>query len=162
MRQEAGVPTSCPVDYAGYRLGDAGAPRLWPEVADRLRQVVVLSDPGMGKSWLVRTESLRLAALAKSGMEGDVVAGEVQIPVPVRCDQLARSGGETLGQAVASHFERLGWIPARSRQLLARQVDSGQARLLLDAYDELGRQPRERFGELLRSWASGPGTGAGS
>ena len=146
-----------PVDYAGHRLGTAGVPRLWPEVADHLRQVVVLSDPGMGKSWLVRTESLRLTARALSRLEGAAVASEVPIPVPLRCDQLARADGETLGQAVGSHFAELGWIPARSRHLLAKQIDSGQARLLLDAHDELpGSHARERFGELLRSWASGP------
>ena len=146
-----------PVDYAGHRLDTAGVPRPWPDVADHLRQVVVLSDPGMGKSWLVRTESLRLTARALSRLEGAAVASDVPIPVPLRCDQLARAGGETLGQAVGSHFAELGWIPARSQHLLARQIDSGRARLLLDAHDELpGSHARERFGELLRSWASGP------
>ena len=36
----------------------------WPRVAAEHDRVVVLADPGLGKSWLIRTETLRLAAAA--------------------------------------------------------------------------------------------------
>lgn len=145
-----------PVDYAGYRLDGYGAARPWLDLADRLHQVVVLSDPGLGKSWLVRTESFRCATAALSRLEGDVPIADVVLPVPMRCDQLARARGETLGQAAAEHFARLGWISARSQQILVDQIDSGNARLLLDAYDELpDADARIRLEELLGAWASG-------
>lgn len=41
-----------------------GTPEPWEQVTTEHRQLIVLADPGMGKSWLIRTETHRLAAAA--------------------------------------------------------------------------------------------------
>jgi HEAT repeat protein len=144
-----------PVDRAGFRLHrDTVPPRPWLEAAAGLHQVVVLSDPGLGKSWLVRTEALRYAEAALKKLDTSASIFTLTIPVPLRCDQLARAAGDTLGQAAADHFARMGWIAQRSRRMLAEQVDAGHAQLLLDAYDELpSSDASRRFGQLLTAWA---------
>lgn len=145
-----------PVDYAGYRPHGPGAPRPWLELVDGLDRVAVLSDPGLGKSWLVRTESVRGAEAALARLADTTAAADVELPVPLRCDQLIRAQSGTLGEAAASHFAGLGWIAARSQSALARQIDAGNGRLLLDAYDELPNvASRARLGDLLTTWASG-------
>ena len=148
-----------PVDHAGFRVHrEAIPPRPWLELAAGLHQVVVLSDPGLGKSWLVRTETLRYAEAALRQLGTSGAASALTLPIPLRCDQLARAAGGTLGQAAAGHFADLGWIPQRSRQALAGQVDAGHAQLLLDAYDELpNSDTRQRFGQLLSAWTEREG-----
>ena len=148
-----------PVDHAGFRLHrDTVPPRPWLELAAGLHQVVVLSDPGLGKSWLVRTEALRYAEAALKKLDTSATTFALTIPVPLRCDQLARAAGGTLGQATADHFARMGWIAQRSRRMLAEQVDAGHAQLLLDAYDELpNSDARHRFGQMLTAWAEQEG-----
>jgi HEAT repeat protein len=148
-----------PVDHAGFRLHrDTIPPRPWLELAAGLHQVVVLSDPGLGKSWLVRTEALRYAEAALKQLDSLASTSALTIPIPLRCDQLARAGGDTLGQAIADHFARLGWIAQRSRRMLAEQVDAGHAQVLLDAYDELrNSDTRRRFGQLLTTWTEQEG-----
>ena len=42
------------------RPQDSEPPLPWPQVAGKHRRLVVLADPGLGKSWLVRTETQRL------------------------------------------------------------------------------------------------------
>lgn len=126
-------------------------PRPWAEVAAGHRRLVVLADPGLGKSWLIRTETHRLAAAALARLDAEPDA--VIIPVPARCDQLAAAPGRDLAGKAAAHLAAQGLLPERSRGALAAMVRAGQVVLLLDALDELTPAGGGPFRELVRSWA---------
>jgi hypothetical protein len=66
------------------------------------QRLVVLADPGLGKSWLVRTEThrLRKEALTRLATNPNVVV----IPVPMRCDQLATAFGQHLAEKAAGYL----------------------------------------------------------
>jgi HEAT repeat protein len=133
--------------------GDSDEPaQPWPQVAAKNSRLIVLADPGLGKSWLIRTETTRLCreALA-SHSRGDDVAAMI-IPVPVRCDQLV-GGGDNLAEAITEYLVAQHFLPPRSRTRLQDRIGAGGIVLLLDALDELSTS--EQYGllkELLRSW----------
>lgn len=127
--------------------------RPWPEVAADKRLLVVLGDPGLGKSWLIRTETHRLCQQALAAVERGDDIGVLLIPLPVRCDQLVASDGRTLAEAAAGYLAAERLVPPRSQPGLRAQIDAGGIILLLDALDELASdEDYGRLKELLRSW----------
>ncbi len=133
------------------RRADSERPRPWPEVAAGHPLLVVLADPGLGKSWLIRTETHRLAQDALANPDADSVG--IIVPVPARCDQLAVAAGRDLADKAAAHLTAQGLLPERSRVGLAAKVRAGEVVLLLDALDELPAAETGPLRELVRSWA---------
>jgi HEAT repeat protein len=133
----------------------ASAPQPWLEVAARHDRLVVLADPGLGKSWLIRTETLRLARAALDGL--DRSGARVIVPVPLRCDQLAGADGLDLPSRAAACLAGQGLLAARARDLLAAKIDAGEAVLLLDALDELTSAEAGSVRALISDWAERPG-----
>ena len=140
-----------------YRLpverGEGSEPaRSWPGVGGKYPRLIVLADPGLGKSWLIRMETRRLCrdALFRHSQGDDIAT--LPIPVPVRCDQLVGKEG-SLAEAAAGYLVAQKLLPERSRSGLQARIDAGGVVLLLDALDELATS--EQYGqlkELLRSW----------
>ena len=65
-------------------------PQPWQEAAFQHDRLIVLGDPGMGKSWLLRTHTHHLAQVALTSLADDApVPEETTIPIPVRADVLA-------------------------------------------------------------------------
>ena len=123
----------------------------WPDVAAREDRVVVLGDPGTGKSWLIRWEAARLARAALDALDTGAGAGDVTVPVPARCDELAASTATSAAEAVCGYLAARYAVPGRSLDRLRRHVAGGNIVLLLDALDELpDRQARQRLDEC---WA---------
>ena len=125
------------------------------------KRLVVLADPGMGKSWLLRSETHRLArAVCVSLEDPATVPSDVVIPIPVRADVLASSPGPTLAEAVSYYLVSEGLLESRSKKLIEQQIVRGGVVLLIDALDEIPRQPlspgartsRKRLQDLLRHW----------
>ncbi len=145
----AGRPYRLPVE----RAEDSEPARPWPEVAAENRRLIVLADPGLGKSWLIRTETHRLCRSALAAADRGEDVGALLIPVPVRCDQLVTSGGQSLAQAAAGHLVTQRLVPPRSRSGVQARIDAGGIVLLLDALDELTTDEQYgRLKELLRFW----------
>ena len=143
------------------RAEDSEPARPWREIAAENRRLVVLADPGLGKSWLIRTETHRLCRQALTAAECGDDVGALLIPMPVRCDQLVTSGGQSLAQAAAGHLVTQRLVPPRSRSGLEARIDAGGIVLLLDALDELTTDEQYgRLKELLRSWQGQAGEGA--
>lgn len=127
--------------------------RPWPEVAREYKRLIVLGDPGLGKSWLIRTETHRLSAQALDAEADGAEISALLIPVPLRCDQLVAQSGQTLGEAAARFLVSQGLLHARSQRDLRNQVDAGGVVMLLDALDELvSEQQYTRLAALLREW----------
>ena len=138
----------------GERSQDSEPPRPWPQVAGKHPRLVVLADPGLGKSWLIRTETHRLCQEALARLtDGSLPAQPVAIPVPLRCDQLAAAPGPDLADKTAGYLVAQGLMAARSRAGVAAMVRTGAAVVLLDALDELTEAERGPVEDLVRSWA---------
>jgi hypothetical protein len=92
-------------------------------VAGAHKRLVVVGDPGMGKSWLVRAETHRLAMAAQASLaEATAVADDVLIPIPLRADVLAGSPGRALADMVGGYLVDEGLLEPRSRQPLQDRV----------------------------------------
>ena len=140
------------------RPQDSERPRPWPEVAGEHRRLVVLADPGLGKSWLVRTETHRLCGVALADLaEGP---GPAVLPIPLRCDQLAATAGPDLAGKAAGYLVAQGLLAERSRAGVTAMVQAGEAVVLLDALDELTEAESGQVRDLVRSWADHAGQSA--
>jgi predicted NACHT family NTPase len=132
----------------------AAKPELWLEAAANHDRLIVLADPGLGKSWLIRSETRRLARAALSDLADSGRA--VIVPVPLRCDQLAAGEGPDLPSRAAAFLTAQGLLPDRSRDLLAAKIAAGEAVLLLDALDELTTSQTGSVRAVVAAWADQP------
>jgi HEAT repeat protein len=137
------------------RARDSASPRPWSEVAEEHQRLVVLADPGLGKSWLIRTETHRLCLDALARL--DIDPESVVIPVPLRCDQLVGAAGQDLADKAAAHLVTRGLLRERSSARVAMKLRAGEAVVLLDALDELTGAQNGALRELVRSWAERAG-----
>jgi hypothetical protein len=153
--ERSGTDASGQYRLAAERPADRDPPRPWPEVAAEHRRLVVLGDPGLGKSWLIRTETLRLARAARAALDDS--PRDAVIPVPLRCDQLDAAPGADLAAKAAAHLAGQGVLAGRSQDRLAAKVRDGTAVLLLDALDELTPEAAGRVRELLQRWSETAG-----
>ena len=145
-------------DLPVERTAGSEPPQPWPQVVAKYKRLVVLADPGLGKSWLIRTETHRLCEDALARLANGAHA--VVIPVPMRCDQLATAAGQDLAEKAASHLVTQGLLAGRSSAVVAARIRSGKTIVLLDALDELTAAERGPLRELVRSWADNAGDDA--
>jgi HEAT repeat protein len=155
MRAEqhrAGAPAADP--YELVMPGEELPVLDWAEVTSHDDRVVLLGDPGMGKSWLIRWETARLARAALDALRSGADPGEVIVPVPLRCDEIIASGA-TVTEAVLGFLLARYPVPQRSQRRLRALIESGNIMLLLDALDELpDKAARHRLDDLLGAWLS--------
>ena len=149
-------------DYASAaERGDRGgeSPQPWAQVAAAYDRLMVLGDPGMGKSWLLRGEAHRLATAARRELAASADgSGQLLVPVVIRAGVLAGLPGRTLAEAVSGHLVAEGWLPARSAARMRGLIDGGGVVLLVDALDEVpvrgdGPGSLPWVAALLRRWA---------
>lgn len=141
-----------------HEADDPSGISWWTAIRDRHRHLVVLGEPGYGKTWLLRYEAhlLAVAALAYLCRGGD--PEQVQVPVWLRLDELvaalpAAASWEQLPvglvRALRSHH-RLS--PGLGRWLDQR-VAAGRCVLLLDAWDEAtDKEQRDVLSGVLTGW----------
>lgn len=130
-------------------------PLPWLEFVRTSPRIVVLADPGLGKSWLVRTETLRLARVALEALDAGARLDQIVVPVSARCDELLRghdrseqqSLAELLGHAVGRRLQ----LSPRVREWLVERIEAGTSAILLDALDEVPSDLLPRLKPLLRA-----------
>jgi HEAT repeat protein len=129
----------------------------WQDIADHEDRVVILGDPGMGKSWLIRWETARLAHRALDGLAAGLSTDSAVIPLPIRADVLAASEEMSLANAACGHLVSRYEVPERSRPRLHDYITSRKVVLLVDALDELPDGfARQRLDDLLGRWIADP------
>ncbi|MFE2565949.1 NACHT domain-containing protein [Streptomyces mirabilis] len=103
-------------------------------------RIVVLGEPGAGKSLLLKTEILRWA-------EKD---DDTQVPVIINLHN-CNASRENLRDFIVAEFSQAKVLGAAS--LVDRMLDTGRLRVFFDGLDEVGREDRERVEGELREFA---------
>jgi len=150
-RGETGAASGQAYALAADRDGQGSETMSWHEAVAAHDRVIVLADAGLGKSWLIRTETRRLASTALA--QADQGFAKVVIPVPLRCDQLAAAEGPDLPSRAASFLAGQGLLAARSRGPMTALIRAGRAVVLLDALDELTGDEAGIVRGLIESWS---------
>jgi HEAT repeat protein len=156
-------------DEALFKERPASPPKLWfePDSAGKSAReqfpwAVVLGDPGLGKSTLLRydgwvTAREGLAALENASLRND----ELLVPIYIRLAELATVIGasrnedalsEALARAGAEPARGSGYDPEDLRRWLARKLQAGKVVLLLDALDELTADEHKALVPRLDGW----------
>jgi HEAT repeat protein len=150
--QRVGRAYQVPTESVGDVTVGAGSERPWEEIRDSSHQIVVLSDPGLGKSRLIRRETIRLASEALDALD----EGRTPIiPVPVRADRLVRTSLESLDLVAMRSVAEFGWLAERSLTRFAEQVAAGDAFLLIDGLDEIpDDNARQAVRAALATWSN--------
>jgi HEAT repeat protein len=126
------------------------------------RRIMVLGDPGAGKSWLLRSEVHQSVADALRMLDAGANVESVLVPVLVRADELSRelAKGAALGGGTPAALLRIlkgrhSMSPAFT-EWLANRLNSGGVSLLIDALDELPEDPEasshKTLAEALSAW----------
>ncbi|WP_167333500.1 HEAT repeat domain-containing protein [Nocardia concava] len=110
------------------------------------RRILLVGDPGMGKSWLLRMNAIRLASEAAARVADPSVAlEELVLPVHVRCDALAAEYRRLGEHATETNLWKVATVAlrrygsARSSQFwawLEEHCRAGEVVYLFDALDE--------------------------
>ncbi|MDQ0605294.1 hypothetical protein QF037_009639 [Streptomyces canus] len=103
-------------------------------------RIVVLGEPGAGKSLLAKTEILRWA-----GKEDDA-----QVPVIINLHN-CNASPKSLRDFIVAEFSQAKVLGAAS--LVDKMLDTGRLRIFFDGLDEVGREDRERVEGELREFA---------
>ncbi|MGH8885202.1 MAG: NACHT domain-containing protein [Egibacteraceae bacterium] len=138
---------------------DESAVVPWATVAQRHRHLVVLGQPGSGKTWLLRSEAHRLAVAAQRQLDDGAALCQIAVPLRVRLDELAgqltsasgRPGGivTALPALLASRYQ----LPPTFTRWLSQHLAYGHCILLLDALDEVSRTDLARLSAALSDFA---------
>ncbi|MFG2881500.1 NACHT domain-containing protein [Streptomyces sp. NPDC048297] len=103
-------------------------------------RVVVLGEPGAGRSLLLKTEILRWAE-----REDDT-----QVPVIINLHN-CNASRKSFRDFIVAEFSRAKVLGAAS--MVDRMLDTGRLRVFFDGLDEVGREDRERVEGELREFA---------
>ena len=123
------------------------------EAIDRYRRLVVLADPGTGKTWTVHTNAVRIASNSREQLtERGHVPDELVIPVRLRCDTLAKLFPAALTHATCELLTQRHNLAPGLRIWLEQHLNAGSALYLLDALDEVPRDQRGALTEMIRCW----------
>jgi HEAT repeat protein/phage terminase Nu1 subunit (DNA packaging protein) len=117
----------------------------WQEAKCQYQRIMVLADPGMGKSTLLRMEAGAIAQQERQQLEGDKALEDVIFPLFLRLSELAKKSEEII-DAIPELIQRdypntaPPLIP-----LLKEKLKTGKCLLLLDALDEVPKVDRNRI-----------------
>ncbi|MEA5467813.1 HEAT repeat domain-containing protein [Spirulina sp. 06S082] len=131
----------------------------WQEARKEHQRMVVLADPGMGKSTLLKQEALTVISRAKEQLEGNEKTEKIIIPLLFRLSKLAESKKTILERIFELLKEEYGeqwdrWNRQVSfESLLREKLKAGTCLLLLDALDEVPKEQRLGLKERLNRFA---------
>jgi hypothetical protein len=132
-------------------------------IEDVLRQeprLVVLGDPGAGKTTFLRYVALALAEGEHAARERLGLAGEwLPIYLPLAAyNEVLQKGRVSLKDYVLHYWDTHGFDQPGMDQLVAWALEAGQALLLLDGLDEVGsRTDRLAVARQVEAWANSYG-----
>ncbi|MDM3844071.1 MAG: trypsin-like peptidase domain-containing protein, partial [Aphanizomenon gracile PMC638.10] len=129
----------------------------WQEAKQKHQRLMVLADPGMGKTTLLKSEAYLTAQTALQGLENNSQNLEdLVIPIFLRLSEIAdttQDGTAKVSDAIlkllASKYEN--HFP-QIESFLTDKLKAGKCLLLLDALDEVPKESRNNLSEKLNSF----------
>jgi hypothetical protein len=155
--------------FAAERTQGAQVSESWDTTYanGRDESLVVVGDPGFGKTWLLHYEALRavnafLQRLAKVDADGQApplqeVSSQGEdsqswLPVFALCRELAARTG-FLVECVAAHLKDLLGLNDTEAKVLADYLRTSGMRLFLDSWDEVSQEAqRDELSKALNNW----------
>jgi energy-coupling factor transporter ATP-binding protein EcfA2 len=132
----------------------------WEEAKKQHKRIMVLADPGMGKSTLLKMEAVLTAQVEKQKLlENEITVDEVIFPLFLRLSDLVDEKVEQtfkaeIIDAIPILMQRdYPEAPSGISQLLKEKLKTGKCLLVLDALDEVPREQRNRLKEKLNRFA---------
>ncbi len=122
------TPSPQEAECMGERLS---GPALASELLNRHDGLVVLGDPGAGKTTFIKYLALREAASEKRERM------PVLIPLSAYANALAERDNISLGQFMENYYRDLLDAPVPMGEILRRALDAGKALVLMDGLDEV-------------------------
>ena len=127
----------------------------WKEAKQKHEKIMVLADPGMGKSTLLRMEAglkaaeERLNLTSKFSSQAETRIDNVIFPLFVRLSDLDEKSGEVIDiipEIIRRNYPKtaLGIL-----HLLKQKLEQGKYSLFLDALDEVPKENRDRLKQKL-------------
>ena len=138
----------------------------WQIAKKKESRIVVLADPGMGKSTLLRMEVIEAVKDSRQILEAGKAVKEVTIPLFIRLSTLADEvqEGLTIKDAILTIIQkRYDSIFLKSdhdttqnflKNFLIEQLETAKCLLLLDALDEVPQEKRPQLLEKLNEFVS--------
>jgi len=131
----------------------------WKQAKKQHRQIIVLADPGMGKSTLLTMEASLIAQQERESLENNVKSIEdVNFPIVLRLSELAEATNKSTAKVIKAVRRLVGAkydkTFAEIKLLLKEKLNKGQCILLLDALDEVPneQQQRNRLADKLKDF----------
>jgi HEAT repeat protein/phage terminase Nu1 subunit (DNA packaging protein) len=126
----------------------------WKEAKKQHQRIIVLADPGMGKSTLLRREASLTAQEERQSLKNKTKKlEEVVFPLFLRLSDLAETPEEII-DAIPVLIERdYPETATQVMELLREKLKVGNCLVLLDALDEVPTEHRKRLVEKLNRFA---------
>jgi HEAT repeat protein/phage terminase Nu1 subunit (DNA packaging protein) len=141
--------------YALKRLEESQPSQVdWKEAKKQHQRIMVLADPGMGKSTLLRREACLTAQEERQSLKNNnKKLEEVVFPLFLRLSDLAETPEEII-DAIPLLIQRdYSEMATQVMELLREKLKVGKCLLLLDALDEVPTEHRKRLVEKLNRFA---------
>jgi HEAT repeat protein len=132
--------------YALKRLEESQPTQVdWKEAKKRHQRIIVLADPGMGKSTLLRREACLTAQEERQSLRNNTkTLEEVVFPLFLRLSHLAETPEEIIDAIPVLIQRECSETATQVMELLREKLKVGKCLLLLDALDEVPTEHRQR------------------
>ncbi|MGB3532149.1 MAG: trypsin-like peptidase domain-containing protein, partial [Microcoleaceae cyanobacterium] len=118
----------------------------WKEAKKNHKKIVVLADPGMGKSTLLKMEALTTAQQERQKLEDQQTVDRVIFPIFLRLYELAKKSAKTDAEIfdIIPDLVKLNHVKTfdKIKHILEQKLQQGKCLLLLDALDEVPIEQR--------------------
>lgn len=117
----------------------------WLDAKQQHQRIMVLADPGMGKSTLLRIEALTIAQEGRQSLEnGSKSVKEIILPILIRLPKLAEALKDPAAKVtdvilslLEAEYESIFQKYPKFQSVLKQRLQEGKCILLLDALDEV-------------------------
>jgi hypothetical protein len=132
-------------------------PVEWNEKAgERFRRAIILADPGLGKTWILKYEARRIANESARLLRDHLATlDEIALPIFTRLSDLHQNN-DPVEEALVSFAEKRCKAEYRSpefRQFVRDKLNSEKCIILLDARDEVLKS-RQSLDDRLKDFAN--------
>ena len=141
--------------YKGFDEKQTRCNRVdWEEAKKRCQKLMVLADPGMGKSTLLRMDAWKTAQEQIQNLDDNKISIEdVNFPVFLRLSDLAKEKDDNeIIDSISNFIEK--YAVSEIFELLKKKLETGKCLVLLDALDEVPQDYRDSLRTKLNNFAT--------